>query len=256
MKSFRNYARYYNLLYRDKDYKSEALFVHQIIKKYNPRASSILELGCGTGKHATVLARERYTVHGVDSSSRMLEMAKHARALDTEELQTRLKFSPGDVRDIRCNTTYDVVISLFHVASYQASNTDLEAFFATAKAHLRPGGIFIFDAWYGPAVLTDRPVVRVKRIEDDAFQVIRIAEPIMHPHKNLVDVAYHVFIINNDTKDVEEIRETHTMRYLFQPELEKFLRDKNFELIVSQEWMTDRDPGFDTWGVYFVARLH
>ena len=52
---------------------------------------------------------------------------------------------------------------------------------STAAKHLKPNGVFIFDFWYGPGVLTDPPVVRLKRLENEEIEVLRIAEPVMHP---------------------------------------------------------------------------
>ena len=74
------------------------------------------------------------------------------------------------------------MIALFHVLSYQTSNADAQAMFETAATHIETGGIFLFDCWYGPAVLTDRPETRVKRAEDDTVEIIRIAESVMFPN--------------------------------------------------------------------------
>jgi methylase of polypeptide subunit release factors len=66
MSVFGAYARYYDLLYRDKDYAAEAQYVHRLIQSHALGARSILELGCGTGAHAVLLAGEGYRIHGVD----------------------------------------------------------------------------------------------------------------------------------------------------------------------------------------------
>ncbi len=254
MNVFGNYAHYYNLLYRDKDYAGEAKFIHQLLQTYAPNTQSILELGCGTGTHAQLLAKEGYEVHGVDLSTQMLEQASDRFSQLPQELASRLALSHGDIRTIRLNRQFDAIISLFHVFSYKTTNEDLQAAFATAKAHLKPGGVFIFDCWYGPAVLSDRPTTRIKRLEDEAITITRIAEPVMHPNQNIVDVNYQAFIKDKNTGAVAEIQETHRMRYLFKPEIDWLLTDSQLELIEFREWMTTREPGFDTWGVYFVCR--
>ncbi|MEP0885497.1 class I SAM-dependent methyltransferase [Trichocoleus sp. ST-U3] len=250
MKVFGNYARYYNLLYRDKDYAGEAQFIHQLIQTHAPNTRSILELGCGTGTHAQLLAKEGYDVHGVDLSTEMLQQASDRISQLPQELASRLAFYQGDIREIRINQQFDAIISLFHVFSYQTTNEDLRAAFATVKAHLKPNGVFIFDYWYGPAVLSDRPSTRVKRLEDEEISITRIAEPVMHPNQNLVDVNYQVFIKEKNTGAVEELQETHQMRYLFKPEVNLLFADSQLKLIECREWMTKREPGFDTWGVY------
>jgi SAM-dependent methyltransferase len=254
MKVFGNYARYYNLLYRDKEYAQEAQFIHQLLQTHAPNTHSILELGCGTGTHALLLAKEGYDVHGVDLSAEMLQQASDRLSKVPQELASKLTFSQADIRTIHVERQFDAIISLFHVICYQTTNEDLQATFATARRHLKPGGVFIFDCWYGPAVLSDRPTVRIKRLEDEEISVTRIAEPVMHPNQNLVDVNYQVFIKDKNTGAVEELQETHQMRYLFKPEIDLLLKESDFKLIESREWMSNREPSFDTWGVYFVSR--
>ncbi len=137
--------------------------------------------------------------------------------------------------------------------SYQTTNEDLLAAFKTAQAHLKPEGIFIFYFWYGPAVLTEPPVVRVKRMEDDMISVVRIAEPTIYPNQNCVDVNYTVWIRDKKTDKMEEIKETHRMRYLFQPEIEQMLALSGLSLINAQEWLSGNELGFRVWNGCFVA---
>lgn len=252
MSVFGSYARYYNLLYRDKDYTAEAQFVHELIQSYSPAAKSILELGCGTGVHATLLADRGYRVCGVDLSPEMLEQANQRVETLPEHQAAQLTFQQGDVRSIRLDRTFDVVVSLFHVISYQTVNEDLQAAFATARQHLNSGGLFLFDCWYGPAVLSDRPSVRVKRLADEILSVTRIAEPVLYPNQNWVDVNYQILI--QDSLSIETLQETHRMRYLFQPEVELLLSQAGFDYVTAGEWMTNQEPGCDTWSVYFIGR--
>jgi len=247
MTVFGAYSRYYNLLYRDKDYSGEAAYVDGLIRTHLSSAESLLDLGCGTGRHALLLAERGYRVAGVDRSEEMLAAAR-------SQPSPSATFHHGDIRTVRLGTGFDVVLSLFHVMSYQSSNEDLGAALATVRAHLRPGGIFIFDCWYGPAVLSDPPVVRVKRLEDEETEVVRIAEPVLHPNENLVDVNYQVIVRQKGGGTSEQLRETHRMRYLFLPELEIHLKQAGLQLFAASEWMTGNPPGLDTWGVCCVVQ--
>jgi len=246
MKVFGNYASYYNLLYQDKDYQGEAGYIYSLIDRYAPDSVSVLELGCGTGRHALLLAEKGLEVHGIDMSHDMLAEAREQASAVSDDIFGRISLAQGDVRTWRCDQRFDVALSLFHVMSYQTTNQDLYDAFSTASTHLKSEGVFIFDCWYGPAVLAERPEVRVKRLENDEIQVIRIAEPDLFPNGNYVDVNYHVFVRDKATDEVTEIREKHSMRYLFYPEVEK--------LLAAEEWMSGREPGLDTWGVCFVAQ--
>ena len=69
MAVFDRYAQYYDLFYREKDYRGEVDYVDALIKRYATNdARTILDLGCGTGGHAVLLAQKGYHVTGVDRS--------------------------------------------------------------------------------------------------------------------------------------------------------------------------------------------
>ncbi len=253
MDIFRNYASYYNLLYQDKDYIEEVKFIHKILQTYASNACQLLELGCGTGVHAALLAEQGYYVHGIDFSEEMLQWANSHLAQLTPDIANKLMFTYGDIRKIRLNKKFDAALALFHVISYQIGNEDLSAAFATVKEHLEVGGVFIFDVWYGPAVLNNLPTIRVKHSQDEKNAITRIAEPIIHPNDNLVEVNYQVFIKDQQAMSIREFKEIHQMRYLFKSEIESLSRQFDLKLIYTGEWMSDRSPGLDTWGVYFVV---
>jgi len=248
MTVFADYSRYYDLLYRDKDYATEVYFVERLIRAHCPLAASILELGCGTGRHAELLARRGFKIHGVDLSDGMLADADKRRRALTEN-RDLLSFSCGDVRSVRLSDKFDTVVSLFHVASYMTENADLDQLFSTVKAHLNPGGLFLFDFWYGPAVLHDRPSVRIKRLADEELEVTRIAEPVMHPNENIVNVNYEIHVFNKQNQAVHKINECHRMRYLFKPELLLLFAAHDMKPVFFTEWLTGMDPGFNTWSI-------
>lgn len=248
---FDSYTRYYDLLYRDKDYAGETAYLVSHLQRLAPRAARILDLGCGTGAHAEHLARLGYRVHGVDQSESMLARASARKSGLPADVAARLSFQRGDARSVRTGERYDAVISLFHVMSYQATNADLQAAFATAAAHLRPGGLFLFDFWYAPAVLTQRPETRLKRLADGEIEVTRIAEPVVHVNQNVVDVNYVVFIEVKASGKVEQVRETHRMRYLSLPEL-ALLSGDAFEERATLAWMSEAPPDAQSWAAFQI----
>jgi predicted TPR repeat methyltransferase len=73
------YAQFYDMLYKDKDYESESNYIISLIKKYNPEANSILDLGCGTGRHAELFSNKGFIVLGVDQSKYMLNEAMNRK---------------------------------------------------------------------------------------------------------------------------------------------------------------------------------
>ena len=246
MPPFDAYAAYYDLLYRDKAYKEEARYVGAIVRETAPGAKTLLDLGCGTGKHAGAFAERGYAITGVDRSESMIATAASENPA--------LSFVLGDVRNISLDQRFDAVVSLFHVMSYMPENGDVLALLGTARRHLKDRGVFVFDCWYGPAVLTEQPETRVKKVSDENAEVIRIAEPVMDANANTVDVRYTVFVREKGSDRMQVIEESHLMRYFFLPEIRSFLDRAGFTFLKANAWMTDAPPGFGTWNIVVAAR--
>ncbi len=250
MSVFGAYSQYYDLMYADKDYPGETAFIDSLIKKHHPSARSVMNIGCGTGAHDFLLAERGYDCTGVDMSEEMLAAARSKAAARPGNA---VAFHQGDARTVRLDRTFDVVVSLFHVLSYQTTNDDVLRMLSTARAHLKPGSTFIVDFWYGPAVLTERPAVRVKRLANGVINVVRIAEPVTHVNENVVDVNYSISIEERSSGRFTMLKESHRMRYFFLPELEQYLKATGFSLTASGSWMSGAQPGTDSWGVYIIA---
>lgn len=248
------YSQYYDLLYKDKDYQGEADYIDKLIKEYAPNSETILDLGSGTGIHDYLLAQKGYKVKGVDFSEEMIGEATVKLNTTYQDCENNLDFEVGDIRSWRSGQQFDVVISLFHVMSYQITNQDIEMALSTMKCHLKKGGIVIFDFWYGPGVLTQLPETRIKKFEDDKIQVIRFAEPKVFSNENIVDVNYTILVKNKVQGTFEEMTETHRMRYLFLPEIKQYLN--SFKLIIVKDWKSDEQPKMDTWNAFVVAQLY
>lgn len=250
MEVFQDYAYYYNAFYRDKDYGAESRQVDTLLKRYGNGIRKIINYGCGTGRHDMELSKLGYGCKGIDMSPLMIEIARE-NAADGE---ITIDFSVADIRSYEPKEKYDAVISLFHVMSYQNSNEDILAAFRSARKALNAGGVFLFDVWYGPGVLSDKPAVRVKEIEDEKNRLVRVAVPDMHEKDNVVDVCYEVFIIDQASGNAKTINEVHHMRYFFRPELEFYLQQSGFELIENLDCRTLGKTSYDSWTSYFVAK--
>lgn len=250
MEVFKDYAYYYNTFNKDKDYKKEAKQIDDLIKKYGNNVLKIIDFGCGTGKHDIELQKMGYSCTGIDMSISMIDIAKNNLGQDNRDIS----FFVEDIRTFKAKESYDAVISLFHVISYQITNQDVLSTFSSARRALNIGGLFAFDVWYGPGVLSDKPCVRVKEIENDKDKLIRIARPVMYDKKNIVDVNYEILIIDKNTGLSKMIKEVHQMRYFFTPELEFLLNKSGFEFIDNIDCGTLGKTSYDTWTSYFVAK--
>jgi len=241
---FDEYARLYDLCNADKDYGREAEFVAGLIRSRRPGAKDLLDLGAGTGTHALLLAQLGFKVTGVELSAGMAEIARRKPSRGGAPVE----FLCGDMRTVRLDRTFDAVTSLFHVMSYQVSNEDFSRALATARAHLRAGGIFIFDFWYGPAVLADRPEIRSKRIEREGMTITRRAEPEHDLKSATVTVNYTLQVLESASGNRREVRESHRMRYYFLPEIMPMLDAAGFKLLEAYGWLDKAPLSEKTWG--------
>jgi len=249
---FGRYADFYDALYADKDYEAECDFLVRVFADNGVGAgASILDLGSGTGGHAIPLARRGFEVVGVDRSARMVGRANDKAG----EAHVAVDFVVGDVRDTSLGRTFDGVVSMFAVVGYQLSNDDLSHMFGNARRHLEAGGLFVFDGWFGPAVLVEQPEMKTKTVVDASGNVItRVARPRLDVVAQTVEVAYRV-TKRSGGKVAEETSESHTMRFLFAQELALFLQLAGFELVALGPFMDlSRPPGVADWNFSAVAK--
>jgi SAM-dependent methyltransferase len=242
---FSLYSSYYDLLYRDKDYVSEVRYISELLHRYGIINGSLLEFGSGTGKHGCLLAEKGFSVHGIERSP---DMVSHTT------LNSGFSCQVGDICTINLERTFNAVLSLFHVVSYQTDNSSIQQVFLNAAKHLDIGGIFIFDIWYTPAVYTMQPSVRIKRISDDQVSITRIAEPVIHYNDNIVDVNYTIYVQNQLTGELTSFQEKHPMRHFSIPEIDLFAKNAGLQRISAEEFLSGKFPGSDTWGVCFILK--
>lgn len=243
--TFNAYSRYYDLLYQDKNYAGEAAYIKSKLLRYGVTHGELLEFGSGTGKHGRLLAQQGYQVHGIERSAEMVSQSSQGNGFTCQQ---------GDICTTQVVRKFDAVLSLFHVVSYQISNADLIAVCVNAAAHLKPNGLFIFDFWYSPAVYAQRPEVRVKRMADAQVQITRLAEPMLYPNENRVDVSYTIFAHDTASGSVQTVSETHPMRHFSLPEVDLLAQLTGFKRLVAEEFLSGKPAGEDTWGVCVVLQ--
>ena len=250
---FQVYANVYDALYRDKDYELECDFLEDLFRRFGVGdIRTILDLGCGTGGHAIPLARRGYKVFGIDRSEQMLNIARNkARGA---ELSGKVQFEASNIQKFKLNMKFEVVICMFAVLSYQISNEEFFSAIRAARDHVKQGGLFICDFWYGPAVLVQRPEERIKIVKDGEDRILRLVKPDMDTLENIVNVNYHIIRLSGN-RLVEETHEKHTMRYYFKPEVDFYFSAAGFHLEHFCPFgNVDKKVSDDSWNVMAISR--
>lgn len=248
----KEYAEAYDFLYQDKDYSSECDFIEEIFRKFASRKiRTILDLGCGTGNHAIPLACRGYQVTGVDLAEDMLQQARSKAHSLPEE---KITFLREDLRRFSIPQKFDAVLMMFAVLCYQTTNEDVLTALNSVSRHLNPGGLFICDVWYGPAVLKQRPEEKEKTIWAGKHKIIRNASGSLDTFRHLCEVRFHLRHFQ-DRQVIQEAEEKHIMRYFFPQELAFFMRQAALEQIhISDVRDLSRPPTEETWNVVVAAR--
>jgi SAM-dependent methyltransferase len=246
----RDYSSSYDLIYQDKDYDKECDIIEQIIKDNCKKpVLSILDFGCGTGNHSIRLAQRGYHVTGVDRSEDMLKIAR----TKTQNNGWDCEFYQSNIKEFSNNKKYDVVIMMFAVLGYQIENDEVLQVLNAVKKHLKQGGIFICDVWYGPAVLHEKPGERVRVIQKGNTKIIRVSTGVLDIFHHFVDVHFHLWKIKAD-RIISETTEKHKMRFFFPQELIFFLNQTGFvPLSIGCFPEINKEPDETTWNILIVA---
>ncbi len=246
----RDYSILYDLLYKTKDYEVECTLIETIIRDHSKiPVHSILDLGCGTGNHSIILSERGYQVTGVDRSKEMLDIA----AEKAQKKGLNCDFHQSDLREFCNHKKYDAIIMMFAVLGYQQENDEVLAALKTVSTHLKKGGIFICDVWYGPAVLNQKPGERVRVLETKDMKVIRVSSGKLDIFRHLVNVHFHLWNIK-ENRVVSETQEDHTMRFFFPQELVLFFQISGLEVkrIGSfPEW--NLEPDENCWNIGVIG---
>jgi SAM-dependent methyltransferase len=245
-----DYADSYDALYADKDYVAECDLIEEIFRRADRPVRTILDLGCGTGRHSVELARRGYEVVGVDLSEAMLDRARRRAVAETSGTATFLR---GDIQTVQLGRRFDAVLSMFAVIGYQISDNAVRSTLANVRRHLEPGGVFVFDVWYGPAVIAVGPSERVKVVATEGGQIERKAVGALEPGSNVCSVKYELTRRRPGSPD-ETAHETHRMRYFFEEELGEFLKEAGLTLrTVTAFPDVEHSPSAESWNVLAVA---
>ena len=208
-------AQVYDLYFSWLDYETHAVTIHELIEERKPGASSLLELGCGTGRYMEQL-RQWYEIEGLDISESMLTVA-HRRLPDAVlHLDNMTAFELGK--------TYDAVVCLFSSVAYVTSLADLGSMMRCATQHLNPGGVLIIEPWFTPDAWVDGQI-DARIVEGDGMKVARIGSNAVEGNRAIMRWAWAVAW---EDGDADAYVEEHPTGLFTVSEYDTLLREAGF----------------------------
>jgi SAM-dependent methyltransferase len=254
-KQFDIYAKFYDLLYKDKNYPEEAAYMDQLIKKHSPVNQSqltLLDLACGTGKHLFELSSLGYkNLSGSDISSAMIEKAKEkAGAIPNDIPFYNYSFQQSHL----IKKQFDIVISMFSAVNYLTNFGDQTKTFKNVNGLLKENGLFIFDYWNGNAVIRDYSPVKVLRKKDGNAEIMRISTTNVNTVTQGVSVKFNCLYIDKG-HIIDEFEEIHNLHYYHFSEMYNLLEIAGFEILhLSPFLRPEKETGPYDWNISIVAK--
>jgi 2-polyprenyl-3-methyl-5-hydroxy-6-metoxy-1,4-benzoquinol methylase len=105
------------------------------------KGSSILELGCGTGRITLPIASEGYHITGIDNSRNLLSSAR--KKADIQDLN--VNFLEADFRNFKLSQKFNLIIAPFNALQHAYSEDEIKKVFESVKKHMGKTADFVFD---------------------------------------------------------------------------------------------------------------
>jgi ubiquinone/menaquinone biosynthesis C-methylase UbiE len=157
-------AAIYDALFRAKDYRKSSRTLVQILRRVRPQARTLLDVGCGTGRHLAHL-RESFDVEGLDSSRQMLAIAR--------KRCPGIRFHHGSFVRFNLRRRFDVITCLFGALAYAKTLASLRKATRCLVRHLQPGGVLVVEPWISPERFVVGRLV-FDRVDDANLKVARM----------------------------------------------------------------------------------
>ena len=178
---FKTLAKYYDLFYGWKNYEKEAATIRELIHAHKTSpGNDLLEVACGTGKHAKRLKND-FKIVGTDLNDAMLRIARR-RCPD-------VTFRHADMVSLDLDRQFDVLLCLFSSIGYVKTRARLKKTLFNFACHLKPGGVMIVEPWWTPANFKPGAVT-MSTAGDDTVKMVRQSVSKVRGNVSIMDMHY------------------------------------------------------------------
>jgi SAM-dependent methyltransferase len=221
-------AEFYDLIYSTfKDYAGEAAQIASLLRRLNPRCQTILDVACGTGEHARLLAAQGFIVDGLDLDPTFVRIAKQKHSTG--------RFFEADMSEFHLAHRYDAVLCLFSSIGYLTTLDQVTRALFCFREHLAPGGVIAIEPWFPPGVLD---VERVSRHTGEAngVRVSRVSRIEIEGRVSRLRFEYEIA----DKTGTRRASEVHELGLFTTAELMQTFQDAGLDAEFDPKGLTDR----------------
>jgi SAM-dependent methyltransferase len=204
-------------------------FLEDIFAMFGQNVQTLLDLGCGTGRHALEMGRRGFRVTGVDHAPEMLDRA--AQQALAQNLP--LTFIQQELAALNLGRRFDAAYLLYNTLCLLTSNEDLLRFFKGVHTSLKSDGLFIlevYNLWADIALGKVSNTTLRDGQERAGIKSIRETEITVGPYNNLLLVKNRQRFWRGDIQ-LAPASSTTTMRSFSPAELDLLCRLSQFRLL-------------------------
>jgi len=250
--TFKDYAKIFDIIYKDKQYQRECLFLERVFKRYSQgrRIREILDIACGTGNHSICLAERGFDVAAQDISPDMLRIAK--RKCSNKSLKISF-MGCFPMQQFNHKKKFDAVIAMFSSIDYVLKLKELKQAFINIRNCLRKKGLLVFDFWNKSSVEKNFTPYKRKMFREGNEKVIRISKTSLDVKASEAKVNFICdYLVNK--KRVARINELHRVKYYDICHMQKILESCGFKVLGTFPFMSlDKKITDEDWNIGIVA---
>ena len=246
MDAYTGFAAVYDLFMDGVPYEEWADRITENLKEYGIEDGLVLDLGCGTGSMAELLAGAGYDMIGVDASEEMLELADEKKEKSGHDILYLLQ----DMREFELYGTVRAIVSVCDSLNYVTEEADLFQVFRLAHNYLDPDGVFLFDmnTVYKYAEILGESVIAENR-EEGSF----IWENYYDPEEGLNEYDLTLYVREADGRYIR-YEETHFQRAYETETVLGLLEKAGFRVEKLLDAETGEKPRRETERIFIAAR--
>ncbi len=217
---YTEFAKWYDLHYRSiKDYPEETERIAYILEQLETKPKTLLDIACGTGEHARILAQEYgYAVDGIDLEPNLAAIA--------QEKNPDGDFTAADMRSFALPKRYDVVTCLFSSIGYAETPEGLQAAIECMARHLNPGGWLILEPWVEPDEWEPEQVDAAESYDEPTqTRILQARQGATDGSVSIITIDYHI----ETPEEKTDFTEIHRLGLFTRAQIEEALHRASFQ---------------------------
>lgn len=245
--SYSAFARYYDSLTANIDYRKRAEYFHEIIKKFRQTNGNILlDLACGTGSISEEMAKLGYDVIGVDCSDEMLGIALDKKFDSNSDIQ----YLCQDMRQLDMFGSIDIAICALDSINHLADIRDVKKVFENVAFFSEPNALFIFDV---NTLFKHRKILADNTFTYETDNVYCIWENTLVPETDEVKMNLEFFELEENGL-YSRSSDSFSEKAYSESDIEKLLAETGFEILGKYGDDTFSSPAPDCQRIVYAVR--